>query len=122
MILFLSFFIVSYWIIKISCRSQIEIKKQRGINSLLETRVSTPIPLTSIPRRSNYGICNLSLRNSPAKRGQVEIGFQGQQQVLSDYYMPFVFIFFSFVRLFWFNYNLSHYNKLIHSRIKSVTA
>ena len=34
-----------------------------------------------------YGICNLSLRNCPAKRGQVEIGFQGQQQVLSDYYM-----------------------------------
>jgi hypothetical protein len=59
-------------------------QKQRGINSLLETRVSTPIPLTSIPRRTKYGICLLVLEESPRKRGQVEIGFQGQQQVLSD--------------------------------------
>ena len=44
-------------------------KKKRGINSLLDSRVSTPIPLTSIPRRSNYGICNLSLRNRPVKTG-----------------------------------------------------
>jgi hypothetical protein len=79
-------------------------KKKRGINSLLDSRVSTPIPLTSIPRRSNYGICNLSLTCCPAKTGTSgKFGVQGLQQVLSDYFMSFVFIFFSFARLFWFN-------------------
>ena len=43
--------------------------KKRGICLLLDSRVSTPIPLTSIPRRSNYGICNLSLRNRPVEAG-----------------------------------------------------
>ena len=74
-----------------------EFENRKSVESIpcLTLRVSTPIPLTSIPRRTMYGICNLSLRNCPAKREQVEIGFQGQQQVLSAYNMSFVFIFFS---------------------------
>ena len=39
----------------------------------LTLRVSTPTSPTSHPRRSNYGICNLSLRCYPTNGGVVEI-------------------------------------------------
>lgn len=44
MTLFLSFFIVNYWMIKISSRSHIGIKKSVESIPCLNTRVSTPIP------------------------------------------------------------------------------
>ena len=45
------------------------VQKKRGIDSLLDSRVSTPTLLTSIPRRNNYGICNLSLKSCPRQTG-----------------------------------------------------
>ena len=63
----------------------------------LNTRVSTPTFLTSIPRRSNYGICNLSLECCPAKTGTSgKFGVQGQQQVLSANMFVFVCLFLPF--------------------------
>ena len=45
--------------------------KKTAWNQFLARTPGVPCPtrLTSLPRRSNYGICNLSLTCSPAKRG-----------------------------------------------------
>ena len=61
------------------------IQKKRGIYPLLDSRVSTPTLLTSIPRRNKYGICLLVLEELPRQNGDLwKIESQGQQQVLSD--------------------------------------
>jgi len=85
--------------------------KQRGINSLLDIRVSTPTLLTSIPRRTKYGICLLALEELPSSNeDKWKSGCQGQQQVLSDYNMLFEFVFFFcsiiLVQLLLFAFNL----------------
>ena len=75
-------------------------KKQRGINSLLETRVSTPIPLTSIPRRTKYDICQLVLEELSRRNGNLwKLGFKDSNKC----YLIIICLLclsFSFVRLF----------------------
>jgi hypothetical protein len=50
------------------CCVFLSIEKKHGIHFLLESGLPRPHLKQVIPRRNNYGICNLSLRDVLTKR------------------------------------------------------
>ena len=87
------FFIVLRFLLFVICFIDLiffHLDKKTAWNQFLARTPGVPRPttLTSIPRRTQYGICNLSLSCCPAKTGtEWNFGVQGQQQVLSDYFI-----------------------------------